>query len=222
LVAQPIAVSVRKPKTEARGRGLCRWRGLLRVVDTQAPQCRWQPSKKDGHPRVADGSEAGGAGPADHQVGIGGVGPEFAPVIEPGVQQVEGQVIRRLGVSGDRDPAVGPVDVRCKLRTRRRTESPMVFPRSARHHSVTISIRPMTAVTAWPQFSETRTPMSSMPEDRSRRSQMAGRPTWPPSCAPAGPAPRLSGRASRRAASDLGSGAGWQLPFHPVLWGSWR
>ena len=64
-----------------------------------------------GQPVLADRPGGHGGLLVDDQVRVGGAGPAAGPVLEPGQQQVAGQVIERAGPAGDGQPPVAEVDV---------------------------------------------------------------------------------------------------------------
>ena len=85
--------------------------GFLELaVDAQPVQGGGQ-SAQVADPGGADRPGAQCAVLADQQVGVGGVRPAGAPVIQPLGQQPAGEVVQRPGAPGDGDPPVPEIDV---------------------------------------------------------------------------------------------------------------
>ncbi len=64
-----------------------------------------------GHPVLADGPGGHGGLLAEDEVRPGGAWPPVAAVLEPGEEQVPGQVIQRAGLAADDQPPAAGIDV---------------------------------------------------------------------------------------------------------------
>src|SRR6266851_4304405 len=80
-------------------------------VDPEPLEGGGQPAAGSGQPVLADGPGGHGGLLVDDQVRVGGARPPVAAVLEPGQEQVAGQVIERAGPAGDGQLPVAEVDV---------------------------------------------------------------------------------------------------------------
>jgi hypothetical protein len=80
-------------------------------VNAEALEGRGQSAAGFGQPVLADRPGGHGGLLVDDQVRVGGAGPSAVAVLEPGQQQVAGQVIERAGPAGDGQAPVAEVDV---------------------------------------------------------------------------------------------------------------
>src|SRR6266702_1054221 len=86
--------------------------GFLELpVGAQALEGGGEAAECAGHPVLADRPGGHGGLLVDDQVGVGGAGPAVAAVLEPGQEQVSGQVIERSGVAGEGERPVAGVGV---------------------------------------------------------------------------------------------------------------
>src|SRR6266566_3068145 len=86
--------------------------GFLELpVGAQALEGGGEAAECAGHPVLADRPGGHGGLLVDDQVGVGGARPAAAAVLQPGQQQVPGEVIERAGPARNDQPLVAEVDV---------------------------------------------------------------------------------------------------------------
>ena len=86
--------------------------GFLELsVDPQALEGGGEAAAGLGQPVLADGAGGHGGLLVEDQVRVGGAGPPVGAVLEPGEQEVAGQVVERTGPAGDDQSPVAENDV---------------------------------------------------------------------------------------------------------------
>ena len=113
MVAYLMAVVSSIPNTAARCRGSApqvRASSSCRSTRSRS-RVAVRPRNDAGQPVLADRPGGHGGLLVDDQVRVGGAGPAAAAVLQPGQEQVAGQVIERAGLARDDQPPVAEVGV---------------------------------------------------------------------------------------------------------------